>query len=270
MVNRLYNFEFKLKAVKKCLLPSFTGQLIRGAILQIIKESDEILSEKLHEGNKIRPYSVSPLRLIDKEISRTKRGEIIIEKDSTLRFRLGILMNELAERIVKITLQKEEMKFYLAEGEFKVINLDVKKKSVKELLLEEIINLNSLSLNFVTPTYFNIAKQEFPLRFPDPRYLYMNLTSLWNTFNKKVLVDQEEFYSWIENHISINAYNLKTKTVQIAKGAPKIGFKGWVKYKLSGDTNYQQWIHSLSKYAEFSNIGANRTAGLGCVQYISK
>ena len=264
----MFNFEFILGSQGEALLPSFTGHLIRGAILQEIKNFDNELSEKLHEGNKIRPYSLSPLIPYDKRLNRTKRGEIIVEEDSTLKFRLGILTQELAERMVKITLRSDEMKLQLAEGEFKVASIEIKKKSVKELLMEENHPPTTFSLSFLTPTYFNISRQEFPMRFPDPRYLFMNLATLWNAFcEEKVLVDQEELFNWVENHISINAYKLSTRTVYIAKNAPKIGFKGWTRFQLSGEENYQRWVHALARYSEFSNIGANRTAGLGCTQY---
>jgi len=264
----MINFEFILKAKGNCLLPSFTGHLIRGAILQSIKEFDNELSEKLHLGNEMRPYSVSPLVPYNKQIKRTIRGEIISEENSTFRFRLGILTQDLAERMVKLTLHSDEMKLQLAEGEFSVVSIEIKKKNIKELLMEGEQPPTIFSLSFLTPTYFNIAKQEFPMRYPDPRYVFMNLASLWNTFNEeKVFVDQTELFSWLENHISINAYNLSTYSVYIAKNAPKIGFKGWVRYQLSGEESYQRWVHALAQYAEFSNVGANRTAGLGCVKY---
>ena len=264
----MYKFEFILQAKTNCLLPSFTGHLIRGSILQTIKNFDEQLAEKLHEGNKIRPYSLSPLIPYDSELNRTKRGEIIVEEGLTLKFRLGILTEELAERMVKITLHSDEMKLQLAEGEFKVASIEIKKKNIKELLMERNLSPTTFSLSFLTPTYFNIAKQEFPMRYPDPRYLFMNLETLCNTFcEEKVLVDQAELFNWVENHISINAYKLSTRTAYIAKNAPKIGFKGWTRFQLSGEEKYQRWVHALAQFAEYSNIGANRTAGLGCVKY---
>jgi len=255
-------------AQNDCLLPAYTGQIIRGAILQLITKHDQTLSDKLHESNKIRPYSVSPVNGYKSRLKRTRRGEIIVDKGSMFKFRMGLLTNDLAERMVKITLQKEVMNLKLGDGEFSVSSIEIKKKSAKELLTDQIENPTSLTLSFITPTYFTMAKQEFPMRFPDPRYLFMNLTSLWNTFiEEKIKVDREEFFQWLEDHISINAYQLSTYTVFIAKGTLKIGFKGWVKYRLSGDEKYQQWIHALAQFAEFSNIGANRTAGLGCVLY---
>lgn len=264
----MINFDISLIAQNNCLLPPFTGNLIRGAIFQLIAIHDQGFADKLHEGNTIRPYSISPILGFKNRMKRTRRGEIIIEKGTMFKFRMGILTSKLAEKMVKITLQQNEMKIKFAEGEFKVASFEIKTKSAKELLLEERERPTKFSLRFLTPTYFNISKQEFPMRFPEPRYLFMNLATLWNAFSEeKILVDHTELFNWVENHISVNAYDLQTRTVYIAKNAPKIGFKGWVRYQLSGEKKYQQWIHALAQYAEFSNVGANRTAGLGCVKY---
>ncbi len=264
----MINFEIMLIALNNCLLPSFTGQLIRGSILQLIGKHNQEFADNLHEGNKIRPYSISPIMGYKNRLKRTRRREIIIDKGSMFKFRMGILTEELAERMVKISLQKDEMKLLLAEGEFKVVSIEIKKKNVKELLMEKEQLPSTFSLSFLTPTYFNIAKQEFPMRYPDPRYVFMNLATLWNAFNEEqAMVDKTGLFSWLENHISINAYNLSTHSVYLAKNAPKIGFKGWVRYQLSGEEDYRRWIHALAQFAEFSNVGANRTAGFGCVKY---
>ncbi|MHA1502683.1 MAG: CRISPR-associated endoribonuclease Cas6 [Candidatus Heimdallarchaeota archaeon] len=263
----MFNFEFLLSAKNDGLLPPFTGHLLRGAILKLIKEHDEELSEKLHEGNKIRPYCLSPLYSKNNRMNRTRRGEIITKDNKLMKFRFGILTEELAERMVKITLLKDQKTLELANNEFKIVSIEIKNTNAKELLQRKLVN-GKFQLKFLTPTYFNISKQDFPLRFPDPRYLFMNLATLWNTFNvEKILVDQEELFEWVENHISITGYNLKTRTEYIAKGVPKIGFKGWVHYQLSGDESYQQWITALCSFAEYSNVGANRTAGFGCVKF---
>lgn len=264
----MINFEIVLIAQDDCLLPSFTGQIIRGAFLQLIVKHDQKLADKLHEGNRIRPYSITPIMGHKNRLKRTRRGEVIVDKGLLFKFRMGILTEELAERMVKISLQNDEMKLQLAEGEFKVVSIEIKKKTVKELLMEQEQLPSTFSLSFLTPTYFNIAKQEFPMRYPDPRYVFMNLATLWNAFNEEqAMVDKTGLFSWLENHISINAYNLSTHSVYIAKNAPKIGFKGWVRYQLSGEEDYRRWIHALAQFAEFSNVGANRTAGLGCVKY---
>ncbi|MHA1876625.1 MAG: CRISPR-associated endoribonuclease Cas6 [Promethearchaeota archaeon] len=268
----MYNFEFTIIGKKPTLLPPFTGHLIRGALLKTISDFDKQLAEKLHEGNKIRPYSISPLfPLKQRYFKRSNRGEIIVEKEGFLAFRLGILSSSLAEKMVKITLQKEEMTINLAGGEFKVFSISIRKTSTAELFHNKNPLSKKYTLQFLTPTYFNLAKQDFPLRFPDPRYLYMNLANLWNSFNEDgILINQEEFFSWVENHVSISGYNLKTRSAYIAKGAPKIGFKGWVHFQLSGEENYQKWIDVLSSFAEYSNVGSGRTAGFGCVKYFPK
>ena len=83
------------------------------------------------------------------------------------------------------------------------------------------------------------------------------------------MVNEEELYEWLENNLSISGYDLKTRSAYISKGAPVIGFKGWVNYNLSEEerSGYQKWVDVLAKFAAYSNVGGGRTAGFGCVSY---
>ncbi len=265
----MYNFIFMLETKSNCLLPSFTGQIIRGALLSTINEFDATFAEKLHKGNDIRPYAVSPLMGHEGRLNRTRRNEIIVSKDRTYKFRMGILSSDLAEQMIKISLQNDKMRLQLADAKFTVSSIEIKKKTIKELLDCDDQQSKFIELSFLTPSCFNIAGKDFPMRFPDPRFLFMNLATLWNTFNEEqVFIDRSEFFTWLESNISINRYKLSTHRVYTAKNTPKIGFKGFIRYRLSDDNKYQSWIHALAQYAEFSNVGSNRTAGLGCVKYI--
>ena len=113
------------------------------------------------------------------------------------------------------------------------------------------------------------------MRFPDPRYLYGNLANIWNScMGEIVKVDKEALVGWVSDHLSVSGYNLRTRTQYISKGAMKIGFTGWANYQLStketDEKSYAAWVHALSKFAEFSNVGGGRTAGFGCVRYYPK
>lgn len=264
----MHNFRFILKSNADGLLPSFTGQLINEALLKVIKAFDKSLYKKFQKKNEHSPYSLSTLHRHKKSLNRTNKGEIIIKEDSAYTFRLGILTQELAEQMEKFTSKVEEMVLRIGTLDFKVVGIEINKKSAQELLLHSNRDLDVLTLNFLTPMYFNISEQESPLRFPEPRVLFKNLATLWNTFTEeKVLVVPSEFYNWLDDHVSINSYDLRTRKAYVAKHKLKIGFKGWVQYELTGKEKYKIWIHTLAQFARFSNVGENRTAGLGCVRY---
>ncbi|MBD3190842.1 MAG: CRISPR-associated endoribonuclease Cas6 [Candidatus Heimdallarchaeota archaeon] len=271
----MYNFTFIIEALNNAFLPPFTGHIIRAAILKTISQENAALAGKLHEGNKIRPFSLSPIIPYKSRLHRTKRGEIKVQEGETFQFRLGILSSELAQQLVTITLAKERLKFQLAKGQFKIVSINIEQSTAEELLTPSTPLPKKMRFVFHTPTYLSILSQDFPLRFPDPRYIFTNLARLWNTFAPPTTqIDEEAFYNWLSEHVSISGYDLTTRSAYISKGAPIIGFKGWVHYSLSeekGDgAGYLQWVHALASFAEYSNIGGGRTAGFGCVSYEPK
>ncbi|MHA1347480.1 MAG: CRISPR system precrRNA processing endoribonuclease RAMP protein Cas6 [Candidatus Heimdallarchaeaceae archaeon] len=264
-------FEFLLTAKENCLLPSFTGSLVRGAFLSLIKSKDSILSDKLHEGNKKRPFSLTPVFRFNESLARTRRGEIVVKKNEKYFFRLGVLTEELADLIETIALAALQSTIELAANKFTLLQVSREKKTTKDLLLTNELLPEIFSLVFKSPTYLTINATKFPLRFPDSRYVFMNLAKLWNIFNNdQTLIDEDDFFGWLGHNVSVNAHKLKTQLVYTAPTTKKIGFKGWVRYKLSDNLKYRSWVHLLAQYAEFSNVGGNRTAGLGYVEYLKE
>jgi len=272
----MFNFEYILIVKNNARLPPFTGHLLRAAVLKLIDNNCPVLAEKLHKDNELRPYSLSPLLSFRGKFLRTKsRGEIELTADYKVKFRLGLLTTDIAEQILSINLREEKLTITLAKGEFLIESIQMTKLAPESLLTESATKPNKFQLSFLTPTYLAIKKCPFPMRFPDPRYLYSNLANIWNsTLGEKVKVDQEALLEWVNENVSITGYNLRTRTQYISKGAMKIGFTGWVNYQLNpknaDEKNYATWIHALSKFAEFSNVGGGRTAGFGCVKYRPK
>ena len=41
------------------------------------------------------------------------------------------------------------------------------------------------------------------------------------------------------------------------------GFTGWIEYELGADDEWNNVTQALAKFAEYSNIGGNRTGGFG-------
>ncbi|MBD3193046.1 MAG: CRISPR system precrRNA processing endoribonuclease RAMP protein Cas6 [Candidatus Heimdallarchaeota archaeon] len=267
-MTNIYKLTFVLRNKEKALLPAYTGHIIRGAVLAKIREEDKELSEELHKSNKIRPYRLSPLLPYkSSKFHRTRRGEIKLPKNFPVIFQMGILHQRLAQAIIKIMLEQQNNGFSLIKHDFSIEKIEIETKTAIDLLKNGDLPANKFKIIFHTPTYFNISKQPFPLRFPDPRYLFMNLASIWNAFNTKAQINKEEFYNWLENNLSVSGFELKTRTAYISKGAPKIGCQGWVHYRLSKDETYNNWVPALALFGETSNVGGGRTAGFGCIEF---
>jgi len=135
---------------------------------------------------------------------------------------------------------------------------------------------------------------DYPVRFPIPIILFSNLARLWNDFsNGESDIDKKIFLNWLNFHIYISAYNkMRTVIRNIGKSKPVIGGLGNVSYRVTKiNKNYYKhhleelnrqyeykfinndysnncrWLEILCRFGEYTNVGANRTAGMGVIRY---
>ena len=108
-------------------------------------------------------------------------------------------------------------------------------------------------------------------------------------------VARETLLNWINAHVYVSSYNMKTVRATIGKQKPVIGGIGSVSYMVSKinklyykhileDENrpydyeyvnadyksYCCWLDVLCKLGEYTNVGANRTAVMGVMRYYPK
>jgi CRISPR/Cas system endoribonuclease Cas6 (RAMP superfamily) len=109
--------------------------------------------------------------------------------------------------------------------------------------------------------------RDFPLLFPDPRYVYGSLARTWNqNAPPQVKVDAQELHDWIEQHVYIRKYRLQTQEIDVGKQVTLAGFVGNLEYLVNSAEGYALWINILSRYAVTANTGAKRTSGMGVTQ----
>jgi len=252
----------KILASENMLLPAFTGSIVRGALFKLISKVNPELAIKLHRGNERSPYAIRPLMKSSGTKKRTARNEMVIEKGDELVFKIKLLENKLLEDIIRIFIGNESPTLSILEKDFPVVSMEYKKISfeVKEYP-------KRMKMIFETPTYFASKLHSYPVLFPDPSYVFSNLIKIWNCFNGKYgTITVEKLVKWVKDHVIVLDYRLRTKKVFIEKNTPIKGFTGWVVYGIK-NKEWQSWIYLLSSYAELSNVGGSRTAGLGCVKF---
>jgi len=251
-----------ITAQGKDLLPEFTGNIIRGVFLNFIRNNNFALSEKLHRSNEIRPYSIKQIRILNRKTKRTERKEIIIQKGDEIEFSIGMLDNNLLKEITQLFIQNASPE----------IDLLGKKYLIKSMQYEKIKcnfkkNRNKVKIYFNSPTYFSVKKKPESMLFPNPRYLFMNLLKIWNSLNKDIMIPEEDLYNWIDENIIINDYATYTRRLHLFKNTPIIGFMGWVVYRFKTKNAMIFWINVLLEYAKISNVGGNRTGGMGEIDF---
>ena len=254
--------NIKLKAPTSELFPYYTGSIIRASFFNFITNQDQELAEILHRDNEIRPYCTTQLRLDGKHQLRTRRKELIVKENDILCIKIGILDDEILERTVRLFIKEKNPKFNLFDKEYEIVSMEYSKVNY-----EEVKTSDKIKVYFNSPTYFTIKSKPESMLFPDPKYFFMNIVRIWNTFNKNTLVPEEPFFNWLDENIVINDYATYTRRVYISKKITINGFMGWIVYRFKDKQEYFPWINALLEYAKISNVGGNRTGGMGEIDF---
>nr|MDO8081299.1 CRISPR system precrRNA processing endoribonuclease RAMP protein Cas6 [Candidatus Freyarchaeota archaeon] len=244
----------------------FTGHLVRGALLSILKNADPDLAQKLHEPHESRPYSVTPAVPVAHP-KNIRQSLWWIEPGEHVMFHAGFLQNHIGEKTFqKILENRQEIK--LGETPFTPVRIELRRTTYEELVKtaqpEPVV-----TMRFRSPTQLPIIGRDFPLLFPDPRYAYGSLARVWNqNAPPQVQVDAQELHDWIEQYVYIRKYRLQTREIDVGKQVKLAGFVGALEYLLNSTEGYAPWINILSRYATTANTGAKRTSGMGATQKI--
>ncbi|MHA1204194.1 MAG: CRISPR-associated endoribonuclease Cas6 [Candidatus Heimdallarchaeaceae archaeon] len=253
--------SLSLLSQSDAIIPYYSGSLVRGAFLNLISSINPVIADKLHSGNNIRPYAVESIKKVSCNHKRTNRNELIINKGEQIKLSLKILDSNILNLLIQHLINTTIPRITIINQEFVLSDLSYSTKRV------EITNGGQkLKINFLTPTYFSMLNRSDSMFFPDPKYLFMNLAKLWNTFNSEIFIPEKPFFKWLDKNVKINDYATSTKRVYIGKRTPIKGFQGWVVYRFPEDKVFLPWIHLLSKFGELSNVGGSRTAGFGVIR----
>lgn len=253
--------EVKTFAEKGVKMPLFTGYVARGLALNILNRIDPALSQGMHEPNALKPYSVTPLYF-----------------KSTKKYTDGYQLDPLTPCILKIrflddSMTKTALNFFssneglmIYDAHFKVASLTIRTED-----FSKVQDAKRFRLLFDTPTHLSKIGSKFDQLFPEPDVIFSHLMRVWDAcmpgkFGKETL---EKYKEWIEKCMTTSGYDLRTLTV--TGKSMKIGFVGWCAYRIdedgSGESGFGLLTNKLAKFAEYSNVGMERTAGFGVIRY---
>ena len=155
----------------------------------------------------------------------------------------------------------------------------------------------SFNIKFLTPAYFNTLMGDYPVRFPIPSLFFGNLANLWNSITEdEGEINRDTFINWVNAHVYVSYYKMKTVRRDINKPRPVYGGIGDAAFRVKKvNKNYYshyleelgrgeedsdflkkdyvnncKWLDALCHFGEYTNVGANRTAGMGVIRYYPK
>lgn len=266
---------------------SFSGFAVRGFFFSILKKVKPELATQLHKQRTLAPYSTGPLEVRD----RSRR--IIVytrwEEAAPAEVRITLLDRALADVVNKAILSGEVEAVSLAGKEFPIDEVSVSMLDFGDLIKEG-EPVNKFALVFRTPCCLRLPTGSiFPSRratvtrkrryrfyiFPDPVLMARNLVRLWRKFSNAHF-KYEDFLEWVEEGgVVASAYREGIRTRRVFEHPTTrkwvAGFTGLVQFTLpedSFDERCARTLEALMRFAEHSNVGVGRTAGLGVVRYL--
>ena len=258
---------FEMYAEKSVVLPFFAGHVSRGLLLHVVRQVDPSASGLLHELNVSKPYSVTTLRFRSK--GRTESG-YILDPLFPCRVSFRFLKDEYSTLLLSFFQKQNDVLVF--DTVFHVASLSVNCKSYGELQ-KEAIAVDAFRLSFRSPTYFASLGSGYHWMFPDAAKVFLSLMRCWNSFSDGKRFDKEEYVTyreWLGKNVGVSEYELWTRLVTM-RAKKATGFMGWATYELKDkESEWNKVTLMLAKYAEYANLGGNRTGGFGVTRLFLK
>jgi CRISPR-associated endoribonuclease Cas6 len=257
----------EMYAEKPVVLPFFTGHVARGLLLHVVRQVDPGASGLLHELNVSKPYSVAPLRF--KSRGRNEDG-YVLDPLFPCRVSFRFLKDEYSTFLLSFFQKQNSLMVF--DTVFRIASLSVNCKSYEELE-KEAGAADAFRLSFRSPTYFASLGSGYHWMFPDAVKVFSSLMRCWNLFSDGRRFEKEEYVAyreWLDKNVGVSEYELWTR-LAVMKRKKATGFVGWVTYELKdNESEWNKITCMLAKFAEYANVGGNKTGGFGVVRFLSK
>jgi CRISPR/Cas system endoribonuclease Cas6 (RAMP superfamily) len=232
----LYSTVVKLAPTAAGHIPVTAGRLAHGAFLDLIRSVDPELSATLHAANQRRPFTVSPLRGLD----RPKHGQQPIRQGQAIWLRFTLLGSELFATFTRYllsplagrgaggegpTLRIGDLPFVITEmlttpGSHAWAGYATLEQLRQELsaAAEKGARLNEIKIRFASPTVFSLGDNKDGLGkrmepFPTPKLFFGSLASIWREVLPPDLTPKllEEY---VEKTVVVGLYEMQSHMVR--------------------------------------------------------
>lgn len=250
-------------------LYSINGAQLQASFLNLIHQIEPGLSQVLHDGSVLRPYSLS--------LFQPNLGVECHKPMKKVVVRIACLEDKIYPALLKMALNTKQNSYLQFNGvNFQISHLATTDErsfswvgftSYQDLLAkaESSQKQNFISLDFASPTVFRQGEKDIPV--PMPEYVFGGLARRWNAIaNIPELVPTDILDAFAEC-VTINQFRGETITVDIGDKLKKTGVTGEFTYRII-NPKVAFWCHLLAEVAFFSGLGAKTSRGLGCVRKI--
>jgi CRISPR-associated endoribonuclease Cas6 len=262
-----------LKAIEKGSVPVDLGPALRAEFLKWVEEADSKMAGEAHDGDAMRPYTVSDL----KGSFRAQHGFHQVEAGQSAWFRLTSLREAETRLLLESVLPKAEGRnISLGRVRFQVQKVARQagehpwaRQSSCQALVDQYFKSSeqpsdALEVEFVSPTTFH-SDVHVPL--PLPELVWGSWLDRWNKFSSASLPRKAGELG--QARLALSRYKLETRAVHYDK-ATWIGFAGNCRFRiLSEDEFWVRLCNLLADFAFFCGTGAKTSFGMGQTRVVN-
>ena len=291
----MIKINFKLYPINEQVKPYETpfGHLFQAVIFGWLHENCPKLTHQLHAYEQVRPYAINCHIHKNKPLVEFT----IVSYDKPLSSVLIETVKPIDGKILKV-----------ADKKYRVRNLQIEKIYL-EKLIHNSKPVRNFHIHFPTPIHFSTAKGNYPVRFPLPSMIFGNLSKIWNDMIQQTAqIERQDFLNWVNAHCYVSGYEMRSAKYFIKSDQKVAGGHGSMSYrikkpnksfyekfkppnilknpktksenKLTIENKQEQvkahyrsncrWVDLLCRVGEYTNVGRNRTAGMGVIRYFPK
>jgi len=243
----------------------FSGVPLRAAFLNLLRESDEQLSNEIHDSDDVRTYALDPFPL-------DSRLQTLLREGERCEFGVNLFKAEQVERALRGIALKPHRDLRIHQYAFPLNRIDFSRSDPEKLMSSwsQLVPANVSSpvivrMRFTTPTQLSHYGTGRAYLVPTPDKVFSGLLRVWNTVEKATkLAEVSDYRDWVDSNVYISAHRLRTVRVSLGRSRSFVGFVGNVTYQIDDSRDpLSRFTVGLARFGEMCNVGKNRTAGMG-------
>lgn len=280
----LYALVIRLAATRDSRLRATQGHLAHAAFLNMVRQVDAPLAERLHEGGGRKPFTVSALE----GFGRGHDGRLFVEAGREGWLRVTLLDPRLfapflrffLERGPGVCLRLEQTEFHVSE----VLSTPASHPLAGYASLTDLREHwdatpltsahNAIALDFRAPTAFSLRGGPGAGRrvhvLPDPPLVFGELAGSWDRLTgDDTQAAVREFAAF---DVVVSRYELATHMGDYGGGRLQVGFAGRVAFDIlnSAHPDLTRHFNRLADLAFFTGLGSRTTMGMGQVRRMGR
>ncbi|MBD3408048.1 MAG: CRISPR system precrRNA processing endoribonuclease RAMP protein Cas6 [Candidatus Lokiarchaeota archaeon] len=245
----------------------YTGVGLRAAFLNLLKNYDHELSGKVHDSSAVRSYSLTPFPC-------NNRFQTFFDEGEEYNFTVNLFDVGKYRDVLRHIATSQNRSLRLHHQRFPILGIDYSTRNPERMMEDWASPLSTydkseihVSMKFQTPTQLSHFGSDKAYLLPDPEKIFSGLLKVWNTMQDATVVERTSSYrDWIASNVYIRKHNILTQEVSLGRKRKLIGFVGTLVFSIRNRSSpFLPLTIGLLRFAEYCNIGKNRTAGFGRV-----